>query len=67
MKVELKQVIDQLTEALNLTENVKVCALIDDSENIVGWNVVDVNEDGKITPQFDSYFKNLKELINFYI
>jgi hypothetical protein len=67
MKVELKQIIDQLTEALNLTENVKVCALIDDNGDIVGWNIVDVDEDGKLTPQFDTPFRNLKQLLNFHI
>ena len=35
MKVELKPIIDQLTECLSLPEGLKVAALIDDGE-IVG-------------------------------
>lgn len=67
MKVELKQIIDQLSEALELDPDEKFCALIDDNGDIVGWNIVDVDEDGKITPQFSEPFKSIKELTTFYI
>ena len=67
MKVELRQITDQLSEALELDPSEKVCALIDDNDNIVGWNIVDVDEDGKLTPQFDTPFRNLKQLLNFHI
>lgn len=67
MKVELKQIVDQLSDVLELDPGEKVCALIDDNGDIVGWNIVYVDEDGKLTPQFDTPFRNLKKLINFYI
>ena len=67
MKVELKQIIDQLTEACGLDEGYKVSALIDDNENIVGWTIVKVCEDGRIEPINDVKFKNIDELINAYL
>lgn len=69
MKIELKQIIDQLSEAINLDNGYKVCAMIDsDKDNeIVGWNIVKVLDDGTIIPQNDYKFKNIKELITTYI
>lgn len=65
MKIELKQVIDQLTDALNLDENQKVAALVD-NEEIVGWTIVNVAEDGTITPVDGNKFTTLKDLLTFY-
>ena len=65
MKVELKQIIDQLSDALDLEENKKVAALVEDEE-IVGWTIVEVAEDGTINPVDDNKFENLKGLLNFY-
>ena len=44
MKVELKDITDQLTEAVNIKKGQKVAALIDDGK-IVGWIIVSVNYD----------------------
>lgn len=66
MKVELKQIIDQLTEACELKKNYKVSALIDDNESIVGWTIVKVYEDGRIEPLKNINFKSIKELIESY-
>lgn len=62
MKVELKQIIDQLTETLQLENGTKVSALVDDNK-IVGWMIVNVFEDGSIKPINDKVYKSLSELI----
>ena len=68
MKVELKQIIDQLTKACGLSDGYKVSALIDDENNkIVGWTIVRVYENGRIEPINDVKFKNIDELINAYL
>ena len=68
MKVELKEIIEQLSEAINLTEGYKVSALIDDEQDnkIVGWTIVKVFEDGTIKP-VNKNFDNLKDLIKTYL
>lgn len=65
MKVELKQIIDELTDAINLPKGQKVAALID-TDKIVSWTIVEVHEDGSINPISDKKFNNLKELISEY-
>ena len=65
MKVELKQIIDELTDAINLPKGQKVSAIID-TDKIVGWTIVEVHEDGTIKPISDKKFNNLKELILEY-
>ena len=65
MKVELKQIIDELTDAINLPKGQKVSAIID-TDKIVGWTIVDVHEDGTIKPISDKKFNNLKGLILEY-
>ena len=40
MKIELKPIIDQLSEAIELDDGYKVSALIDNREDIVGWTIV---------------------------
>ena len=68
MKVELKEIIEQLSEAINLAEGYKVSALIDDEQDnkIVGWTVVKVFDDGTIKP-VNKNLDNLKELIKTYL
>lgn len=61
MKVELKQIIDQLSDALDLAEDQKVAALVEDEE-IVGWTIVNVFEDGVITPVNDKKFTDIKDM-----
>lgn len=67
MKVELKQIIDQLTEACELNKNYKVSALINDNGDISGWCIVKVYSDGHIEPINNIRFNNIKELIEAYI
>lgn len=65
MKVELKQIIDHLTDALGLVPGLKVAAVIDDDgETIIGWTVVNVEEDGTIKPINKTM--TLKELFDIY-
>jgi hypothetical protein len=61
MKVELKQIIDQLSDALDLAEDQKVAALVEDEE-IVGWTIVNVFENGVITPVNDKKFTDIKDM-----
>ncbi len=66
MKVELKPIIDQLSEALDFEEKKKVAALVED-EKIVGWTVVNVQDDGTLIPiPSADRFNTLKELFTFY-
>lgn len=68
MKIELKLICEQLKEALGLKENRKVAALIDknsDDETFVGWMIVQVNDDGSLTPELDSKCNTVKELLDF--
>lgn len=68
MKVELKEIINQLTEAVNLDEGFKVSALIDDTTSkIVGWTIVEVADDGTISMvDKDMKFNTIKELFDNY-
>jgi hypothetical protein len=68
MKVELKEIINQLTECFDFDKNVKVSALIDENTHeIVGWTLVKVNEDGsKEMIDECEKFDNLKSLFQFY-
>lgn len=68
MKIELKLICEQLKELLELKENRKVAALIDknsDDETFVGWMIVQVNDDGSLTPELDSKCNTVKELLDF--
>ena len=68
MKVELKEIINQLTEAINLQDGFKVSALVDDNTNqIVGWTIVEVADDGTISVVDESMkFNTIKELFDNY-
>ena len=64
MKVELKSIIDQLGDLLYLQENTKVCALVDDTNNtVVGWQLVNVLENGELKPIEGTMANTLKELV----
>ena len=68
MKIELKLICEQLKESLELKENRKVAALIDkksEDETFVGWMIVQVNDDGSLTPELDSKCNTVKELLDF--
>ena len=66
MKIELKPIVDQLTEAINLEKGYKVSAMIDeDNDNkLMGWMIVKVLDDGTLLPQSTLKFDTIKELIN---
>lgn len=68
MKVELKEIVDQLTDALSFDDNIKVSALIDsDTGRIVGWTRVKVGEDGTIEMvDKDEKYDTLKQLFQFW-
>ena len=68
MKIELKLICEQLKESLELKKNRKVAALIDknsDDETFVGWMLVQVTDDGSLTPELDSKCNTVKELLDF--
>ena len=68
MKVELKQIVDQLSEACNLDKNHKVSALIDTlDDTIVGWTIVEIFDDGSIKSINDVKFNSIKELFQAYV
>lgn len=64
MKVELKQIIEQLTELVGLEDGYKVAALVDNEIKVVeGWYVVKALEDGRIIPIETLKFKTVKEMM----
>jgi len=68
MKVELKEICEQITEALPLKKNHKVAACFENPENgkLVGWIIVKENKKtGAIEPQGERY-QNLKDLFDAY-
>ena len=69
MKVELKEIVDQLTEAIDLKPGYKVSALIDtdNGDKLCGWMIVQKFEDGSVTPVDGTKFNNLKELLKAYM
>lgn len=64
MKIELKEIVQQLSELLNLPEDERVSACFD-GDKLVGWNVVYVAEDGTITPTFDEIYPSIAELYEY--
>ena len=63
-RIPLKPICDQLTDAMGLVAPLKVAALIDfvDGEAVLnGWQLVVINEDGKMTPTSKQY-KDIKEM-----
>ena len=70
MKLELKFVCDQLTEAIGFKDDRKVAALFDDQNDnqFIGWCIVRYNpENGEIVPMLGTKVKTIKELFeNFY-
>jgi len=64
MKIELKLVVDQLTELLNLSGNRKVSAVINEEydNEFLGWCLVRQEEDGTIVPQLGTRVPTIKEL-----
>jgi hypothetical protein len=69
MKIELKEIVDQLTEAIGLKPGYKVSALIDTDNNdkLCGWMIMQESEDGTIAPVDGKKFNNLKELLEEYV
>ena len=69
MKIELKEIVDQLTEAIELKPGYKVSALIDTDNGykLCGWMIVQKYEDGTVKPVDGTKFNNLKELLEAYM
>ena len=65
MKIELKEIVDQLTAAVGLSEGYKVAANISEDEHITGWTIVKVEEDGTLIPQWST--TSLRELLQHYL
>ena len=67
MKVELKEITEQLTSALGLKSGLKVAACFKEpgSEELVGWIIVKAKKDGTIVPQGEK-FDDLKTLFEAY-
>lgn len=63
MKVELKQIIDELTDAIGLPEGRKVATLVYEG-NVVGWTIVDLWNGNKLI--CDKKFNSIKELLTKY-
>ena len=70
MKIDLKIVCDQLTEAIGIKDNRKVAALFDDQNDnqFIGWCIVRYNpENGEIVPILDTKCQTIKKLFEkFY-
>ena len=63
MKVELKPIIDQLTEAIGLPIGMTVAALIDNDE-LLGWIIARKMPDGQIIPVSKSKtYPTIKDLL----
>lgn len=65
MKVELKEIIDQLTDICDLPNDHKVAAIIDEDNNneIRGWEIVKVYENNTILPIDAKVYVTIKDLI----
>ena len=63
MKVELKPILDQLSEVIELPDDYKVSAVFDDNGNkLVAWTIVKVEEDGTLEPCSGTY-PTIKDLL----
>lgn len=63
-KIDLKQITEQLNELLGLEENIRVAAMIDNEKDneIVGWCLTKVDEDGNTTVISKAY-NSIKEML----
>ena len=65
MKIELKQIIDQLSEDMNLQSPYRVAAIVDDeTKTIIGWTVAKVGDDGALTAIEELKCKSIKGLFS---
>lgn len=67
MKIELKEITEQLTSALGLKKNLQVAACFKEpgSEELVGWIIVKKEKNGNILPHGEKV-DNLKDLFEKY-
>ena len=67
MKIELKEIVEQLSDALGLENGLKVAACFKEpgSEELVGWIIVKINKDGNVLPQGEKV-DSLKDLFEKY-
>ena len=64
-RIPLGTICNQLTDALGLEKPLKVAALYD-GDDVEGWTIVSISEDGKITPVRET-FATIKELLSALI
>lgn len=62
MKVQLKTICDQLTDAIELPCGLKVAAHIE-GEALKGWCIVRVHRDGQISPIDNKVYDTIKDLM----
>ena len=65
MKIELKKILEQLTDICDLPNDHKVAAIIDEDNNneILGWEIVKVYENNAILPIDAKVYITIKDLI----
>lgn len=65
MKIELKEIVDQLTMVCNLPNDYKVAAIIDEGNDneILGWEIVKVYDNNTILPIDAKVYITIKDLI----
>ena len=63
--IALKQICDQLKEAIGLDDEHNVAALIDEEcdTEVKGWTIVSVSNSGEIKPCTSQSFSTIKELM----
>lgn len=68
MKIELKPIVEQLTEAVGLEKGYAVGAMIDEDndDKLIGWMILKVLEDGTLLPQSNKQYNTIKEMLEAY-
>lgn len=64
MKIELKTIVDQLSDVMKLPEGYKVTALMEDDGTLTGWTVTRVSRNGEIEPVLSNAHETIKEMID---
>lgn len=71
MKLDLKLITDQLTEAIGIKDDRKVMPILEllDEENdneFLGWHIVRFDENGEVVPMLGTKCETLKELFDTF-
>lgn len=66
MFIEVKDICNELSEAINLPKTKKVSAMINEvTGKLYGWCIVELKEDGTITPTGENFI-DIKDLLQKY-